>query len=138
MVDQRDLLTVLKAELDFVEKGGYRNTARAPWRPHFVFQDSPTCVNFDPTQQPRSCQECVLMKLVPVEAQQKRVPCRYIRLNEAGETIDSLYRYGSQEELELALTKWLCDTIDKLERGELQVEGEAGPEILQKCVKGYR
>ena len=31
--DTRDLLAVLKAELDFVEKGGYSHTARAAWRP---------------------------------------------------------------------------------------------------------
>ena len=47
--DKRDLLDVLKAELQFLEKGGYRHTARAEWRPQFIFQDSPTCLNFDPT-----------------------------------------------------------------------------------------
>ena len=36
--DTRDLLTVLKAELEFVEKGGYQNMARVAWRPHFVFK----------------------------------------------------------------------------------------------------
>lgn len=113
--DDRRLLTVLRSELEFLQKGGYRKTARAPWRPHFIFQDSPTCLNFDPTAKPRDCADCVLMQLVPAADAEKKVPCRFIRLNEAGETIDSLYRYGNHDELEAALTKWLKDAIQKLE-----------------------
>lgn len=116
--DSRNLLSVLKAELEFVEKGGYRSTARAPWRPHFVFQDSPACLNFDPTRERRECADCVLMQLVPVESRAAKVPCRYIRLNDAGETIDALYRYASQDELEIALRKWLTATIQQLEETE--------------------
>jgi hypothetical protein len=114
--DKRDLLTVLKKELEFLEKGGYRHTARAAWRPQYVFQDSPTCLNFDPTQQPRPCSECVLTQLVPEDTQRKKIPCRYIPLNDQGETIDSFYRSGTQEELESALGRWLKATIDRLEK----------------------
>jgi hypothetical protein len=114
--DKRDLLTVLKAELEFLEKGGYRHTARAAWRPQFVFQDSPTCLNFDSTRQPRPCSECVLMELVPEELAKKKIPCRYIPLNEQGETIDSFYRCGTAEELEAALGPWLRQTIHRLEQ----------------------
>jgi hypothetical protein len=113
--DNRDLLTVLQAELKFLEKGGYRNTARAPWRPHFVFQDSPTCLNFDSTREPKPCSDCTMMQLVPGDSAKKKVPCRYIPLNERGETIDSLYRYGTQEEFEAALGEWLANTIEHLE-----------------------
>lgn len=113
--DERDLLKVLQAELEFVERGGYRKTARAPWRPHFIFQDSPTCLNFDPTAKPRDCADCVLTQLIPESASEKKVPCRFIKLNKAGDTIDSLYRYGNHDELEAALTKWLKDAIRKLE-----------------------
>ena len=114
--DNRELLTVLKKELEFLEKGGYRNTARAPWRPQFVFQDSPTCLNFDSTQQPKACSECILTQLVPEDMQRKKFPCRYIPLNERGETIDSFYRSGTQEELELDLGRWLKTTIERLEK----------------------
>jgi hypothetical protein len=41
--------------------------------------------------------------------------CRYIPLNPAGETVDSLYRTGTQEELERALRSWLMATIQELE-----------------------
>jgi hypothetical protein len=113
--DNRDLLTVLRSELEFLEKGGYRITARADWRPHFIFQDSPTCLNFDPTQPPRPCSECTLMQLIPVVAAKRKIPCRFIPLNDHGETIDSFYRSGTAEELEAALGGWLGSTIERLE-----------------------
>jgi len=115
-IDKRDLLGVLRDELEFLEKGGYRHMERAPWRPHFVFQDSPTCLNFDPTSQPRPCNECILTQLVPEDTQRKKFPCRYIPLNERGETIDSFYRSGTQEELESELRRWLKATIERLEK----------------------
>jgi hypothetical protein len=118
--DKRDLLEVLKAELDFLEKGGYRHTARAAWRPHFMFQDSPTCLNFDPTQQPRPCSDCILMQLVPEDLRSKKIPCRYIPLSERGETVDSFYRTGTQEELEAAVAQWLKTTIARLEREKVE------------------
>jgi hypothetical protein len=114
--DTRDLLTVLKKELEFLEKGEYCNAARAPWRPQLVFQDSPTCLNFDSTQPARPCSECVLTQLVPGEMQRKKFPCRYIPLNERGETIDSFYRFGTQDELQLELGRWLKATIESLEK----------------------
>jgi hypothetical protein len=118
--DARGLLDVLQAELEFVEKGGYRNTARAAWHPHFVFQDSATCLNFDSTKPIKPCSDCVLMTLIPEDAHRRKVPCRYIPLNERGETIDSFYRTGTQEELEAAVAKWLKATIDRLEREKAQ------------------
>jgi len=46
----------------------------------------------------------------------KKIPCRYIPLNEAGETIDSLYRHSTQEELEAAFAQWLKTAIARLQR----------------------
>jgi hypothetical protein len=128
--DKRDLLEVLKAELAFVEKGGYRHTGRAAWRPQFMFQDSPTCLNFDPTQQPRPCTECMLMQLVPEDFRSKRIPCRYIPLTDNGETVDSFYHTGTQEELETAVTQWLKTTIARLERGKSEtLRASEHPEV---------
>jgi hypothetical protein len=120
--DGRNLLTVLKAELEFVQKGGYRLTARSFWRPQFIFQDSPTCLNFDGTQIPQPCSNCVMSELVPPLLRQSKVPCRYIPLNDQGETIDSLYRTATLEELEAALTNWLVSTIQKLEQERAQTQ----------------
>jgi len=126
--DKRDLLSVLKAELEFVEKGGYRDTARAAWRPQFIFQDSPACLNFDPAQPPKPCSDCVMMQLVPENQRRRKVACRYIPLNEQGETIDSFYRFGTREDLDRAFTNWLRSTIQRLERaGHPETSGE--PEI---------
>ena len=115
MSTKRSLLEVLKAELEFVVKGGYRNTARVPWRPQFIFQDSPTCLNFDPTRERRPCTECSLMDLIPREHREGKIPCRHIQLNEKGEQVVSFYRGGTDEELEVALVRWLTATIARLE-----------------------
>ena len=132
--DERNLLAVLKAELEFVRKGGYRYTARSPWRPQFIFQDSPTCLNFDSTQPRRPCSECLLMELVPTGLRHGKIPCRNIPLNARGETIDSLYRTGTQMELEAALTKWLKSTIQKLEHESGQTQRDhTDAEIGQKA-----
>ena len=45
--DDRNLLEVLKFELEFLEQGGYGRLPREAWRARFVFEDSPTCMNFN-------------------------------------------------------------------------------------------
>jgi len=125
--DNRDLLDVLKTELQFLEKGGYRHTSRADWRPQFMFQDSPTCLNFDPTQPTKPCSDCVLMQLIPEEQRVKKIPCRYIPLGAYGETVDSFYRTGTQEELEAAVTQWLKSTIARLEREKAESLRDSEP-----------
>ena len=116
--NQQDLLLALRAELEFVQKGGYRNPAQATWRPSFIFEDSPTCLNFDGAQPRKPCSECALMQLVPSEFREKKIPCRHIPLNNRGETVDSFYRTGTQRELNEALSEWLKQIIRKLEVGE--------------------
>lgn len=128
--DKRDLLTVLRLELEFLEKGGYRTSARADWRPQFIFQDSPTCLNVDPTQPSKPCSDCILMQLTPEDRRDKKIPCRYIPLNENGETIDSFYCTGTQEELEVAVAQWLKSTITRLEREKVEgIRNSEHPEI---------
>ncbi len=116
VTDRQELLLALRAELEFVEKGGYKNPPRAAWRPPFIFEDSPTCLNFDGAQPRKPCSECALMQLVPSECREKRIPCRHIPLNDRGETVDSFYRSGTQLELNEAFIEWLKQAIGKLER----------------------
>jgi len=113
--DDRDLLEVLKFELNFLEKGGYGRSPREPWRAQLVFEDSPTCMNYDTKEHPSPCGDCILMDLVPSERRSEAVPCRHIPLNATGETLDSLYRYGNQHELEETVCGWLRSTIARLE-----------------------
>src|SRR5690348_17299552 len=115
MSDGRNLVEVLRGELEFLERGGYR---RPTWRPRFVFEDSPTCVNYGRNTDRKPCSECILMQFVPEEKRAEKTPCRFIRLNERGDTVDSLYRSGTEEELETALRNWLTREIKKLETAQ--------------------
>ncbi|HEY7616335.1 MAG TPA: hypothetical protein VH744_05995 [Terriglobales bacterium] len=109
---ERNIIEVLKRELQFLEQGGYRE-APDSWKVPLIFEDSPTCMKRGFS----SCEEagCALMKLVPEEHKSAPVPCRHIPLNKLSETIDSLYRTGTIEELEQALRQWLVNTIARLE-----------------------
>lgn len=113
--DERDLLEVLRLERDFLEKGGYQSSTRNSWRPHFIFEDSPTCKNYDGKESPGPCTDCVLMQLVPPERRLEELPCRHIPLDTSGQTLDSLYRYCDQQQVEEAVVKWLRVTIGRLE-----------------------
>jgi hypothetical protein len=104
-----DVLDFLRLELKFLELGLYR--APTPGRPLLIFLDSPTCPRYGAA----TCPNCVLMQFVPFEFRSEPVPCQHIRLNDACETIDSLYRTGTQAELEEALRNWLTATIQSLE-----------------------
>src|SRR5215831_12087203 len=97
-----------------------------------MFEDSPTCFNRDPTKERRPCSECPLIAFVPQDQCKKGSPCRYIPLNELGETVDSLYHTGTQEELEAAAVNWLKVTIEMLQREG----GEASQKALTVPVKG--
>jgi hypothetical protein len=123
--DERDLLEVLKFELNFLEKGGYGRSPREPWRPRFIFEDSPTCLNYDCKENPAPCSDCVLMHWVPPESREAKIPCRQIPLGPSGETLDSLYRYGDQREIEEAVGNWLRATIQRLEE-QRKAEGLEG------------
>jgi len=114
--DKRDLLEVLKCELAFLERGGYRQSSRAPWKAPSVFLDSPSCINFNDSQRTRPCVECCLIELVPTPHLEESVPCHFIPLNPDGETIRTLERQAHQPELEEAVKQWLRKTIARLEQ----------------------
>ena len=120
-MERRQLLDALKSEMAFLEGGGYRQSSRTPWKAPLMFEDSPTCLNFGQAARPHPCTKCVLMRFVPLRRRSARVPCRYIPLNQAGETVDGLYRYASQAELEEAVAKWLKGAIHRVE-DELALE----------------
>jgi hypothetical protein len=116
--DDRNTIGVLKAELNFVKKGGYGRSPREPWRAQLVFEDSPTCMNYDCKENPAPCVECLLMQFVPADKRGEKVPCRHIPLTSDGDTLLQLYRGGTEEEIEEALAIWLEKEIAKLESVE--------------------
>jgi len=125
MQDRQKLAEILRSELTFLEQGGYRRMPRYPWRPNFIFEDSPTCINFrrgDTERRP--CGECHLMDFVPLDRRNTRFPCRHIGLTEKGDTVNSFYEYGTEEELETALASWLKQKIQELE-GKNKVRAQA-------------
>jgi hypothetical protein len=112
--DDRNLLDVLKFELEFLEQGGYGRLPRESWRARFVFEDSPTCMNFS-SEDREPCSECLLMRFVPENARKEQTPCVHIPLSPSGETLDSLYRTGTQQEIEETLGTWLRATSQRFE-----------------------
>src|SRR3982750_3970545 len=113
--DDRDILDVLKAELEFIEQGGYGRSVRTPWKPTSAFQDSLSCINFGYPYRAHPCSECHLLDFVPTEGQVQAVPCHHIPLNEAGETIEGLEAEDDQQKLEESLKNWLRTRINQLE-----------------------
>lgn len=133
--DERDLLDVVKGELEFLEKGGYARTPGTSWRPVFIFEDSPICVNHDYEVNPASCSDCALIQLIPREFRFAKVPCRHIPLNAEGETLDLLYRYAGEHEIEEAVRRWLQATIARLEE-QRETQLHAGCECVPLSGKG--
>ena len=114
--DERDLLEVLKFELEFLEQGGYGRSPRTPWRPQYIFEDSLTCMNYNSKESPSRCSDCVLMHLVPAGFRSENIPCHHIPFNVSGGTLDSLYRHSHQNEIEETVGGWLRATIQRLEQ----------------------
>ena len=114
--DDRDILELLKEELDFIEKGGYGRSVRTPWKPKSAFQDSLTCVNYGYPYRAHPCNECHLLDFVSPEHHGKEVPCHYIPLNDDGETIEDMEAEGNQAKLERKVKGWLCDRIKEIEK----------------------
>src|SRR5438046_4688555 len=76
---KKDVLATLQAELAFVERGGYRTPQQAAWRPQFIFEDSPTCINYRNFGERHWCSQCALIDFVPNGLKQERFPCRHTR-----------------------------------------------------------
>jgi hypothetical protein len=113
--DDRDLLELLKNELDFIEKGGYGRSVRTPWLPKSIFQDSLSCLNYGYPYRAHPCNECHLIDFVAPEHRTEMVPCHFIPLDEAGDTIEDLDSEENQNRTERLLKEWLRNRIQQLE-----------------------
>jgi hypothetical protein len=113
--DDRDIIELLKDELDFIEKGGYGRSVRTPWKPKSAFQDSLTCINYGYPYRAHPCNECHLLDFVSPEHQAEEVPCHFIPLNEAGETIEELESLDNEAKLEQSVRDWLRARITEIE-----------------------
>lgn len=134
----KDLLSILKTELELVESGGYRTPQRAAWRPQFIFQDSPTCLNFRNFGKGLPCSQCALIQFVPNGQKQQKFPCRHIPLDDSGQTLDSLYCTGTEEETYAIIAQWLKATIQRLEREGASAKDSAASPESQTIATGNR
>jgi len=121
--DDRDILELLKEELNFIEKGGYGRSVRTPWQPKSVFQDSLTCINYGYPYRAHPCNECHLLDFVAPEHHSEEVPCHYIQLNDSGETIEDLEFGDNQTRLENEVKQWLEKKIDEIEQSRARLRG---------------
>ena len=113
--DKRDIVELLKDELDFIEKGGYGRSVRTPWQGKSIFQDSLSCLNYGSPERLHPCTECHLLDFVSPEHHSEEVPCHFIPLNTAGETIEDLERHDNESKLERAVSEWLRARIKQIE-----------------------
>lgn len=113
--DDRDILETLKDELVFIEKGGYGRSVRTPWLPKSVFQDSLLCLNYGYPYRAHPCSECRLLDFVGPEDRSQTVPCHFIPLNEAGDTLEELELDGNEPRTITTVKKWLQGKISQIE-----------------------
>lgn len=118
--DDRDILELLKDELEFVEQGGYGRSVRTPWQQRSAFQDSLTCVNYADPNHTHPCSDCHLLDFVSAEHRGEEVPCHFIPLNKAGETIEALEPRDNEAKLERELKDWLRTRIREIEEARLK------------------
>jgi hypothetical protein len=122
--DDRDILEVLRAELDFIEKGGYGRSVRTPWQPKASFLDSLTCINYADPEHTSPCTDCQLIDFVPPEKRSEQVPCHFVPLNAKGDTIEELEADDQTAKLEKSLKAWLKAKIQEIEEQRL-AEGQS-------------
>jgi hypothetical protein len=112
--DGREIIEVLQEELDFLEKGGYGRSVRTPWLPKSIFQDSLTCLNYGYPYRAHPCSECHLLDFVAPEHRSEKVPCHYIPLDKAGDTIEELESEGNELRAQNLVKKWLRTQINRI------------------------
>src|SRR5215207_2545523 len=127
--DERDILELLKDELDFVEKGGYGRSVRTPWQSKSTFQDSLSCINYGYPYRAHPCNECHLLDFVSPENRTQEVPCHHIPLNTDGETIEELELRDNQAKLGREVSKWLRTRIKVIEEERAEQAGNCLKEV---------
>lgn len=112
--DGRDILDVLQGELDFIEKEGYSPGRQRPWLSKSIFQDSMTCLNYGYPYRAYPCSECHLLDFVATDDFSAMVPCHYIPLNKAGDTIEELESRGDEARALQLAKEWIRTQIDQI------------------------
>ena len=114
--DQQEMLEILKSELEFIEKGGYR----APEKQEegavsTMFTDSLTCLNYGYPYRVHPCSECPLMEFVPEDRRVSSMPCHHIPLDSSGQTVEAMEENENPAKMQEAVKVWLRETISRIE-----------------------
>lgn len=110
--DMRDVLEVLRCELNFLEQGGYGNWYSLPSASVSIFQDSPACPNYGNPLRPHACHTCLLYDFVPEEYRAEEVPCHHIPLDQHGQMVATS---NQTEDLLEIVQHWLKRIIARIE-----------------------
>ena len=115
-----DLIRLLEVELDFLEAGGYASPAGEPAKEPRIFDRTLVCINhwFVPGHHDECHDNCALLQAVPKEHRTAGLPCHFIPLNAAGDTVASLEAQGDREKLQAEVAGWLRRTITRLKAGD--------------------
>jgi len=114
--DQQEILEILKAELEFIDKGGYGDAETQEMRTtSTMFADSLTCLNYGYPYRAHPCGECPLMEFVPEESRVSPMPCHHIPLDSSGRTVEGMEEKGKQPQMQEAVKTWLQQTISRIE-----------------------
>jgi hypothetical protein len=112
--DKLELIEQLKLEARVIESGGYHPSVPEPRKELRIFRDSVSCPNLGVEEKVVPCAQCWLMGFVPPQFQDTTDLCRYVPLNDRGDSIDSLEASGQRDKVEGALLGWIRNTITKL------------------------
>lgn len=114
--DRQDILEILKSELEFIEKAGYKTSGKQEVEAvPTMFGDSAICLNYGYPYRVHPCGECPLMEFVPEEERVSAMPCHHIPLDPSGRTLEGMEQAGNPSDMQEAVKTWLQQTIKKIE-----------------------
>lgn len=117
--NERDILAVLKRELECIETGQYGPPVKDPVEAtSTMFEDSATCLNYGYPYRVHPCSECPLIGFVPKEKQTSAMPCHEIPLDAAGRTLEGFAQGKDTSALQEAVKDWLRNAIQRLESAQ--------------------
>jgi hypothetical protein len=119
-----ELLHVLRFELNYLEQGGF-DRDRALLGTESPFLGTIACINFGEPLRPHACHECLLRPFVPEDKLTEDLPCHYIKLNPAGETVAGFIANNDAHRMVAALEEWLRGTIARMEESQAGESSEA-------------
>ena len=87
-------------------------------------------MNYNAREDRTPCIECLLTEFVPLERRFEKIPCRYIPLDAAGQTLETLYAEALEEPYERYLNRYAQIREPPTDCGENLIFSECTPGYL--------